>query len=109
VRRCPSGYFAFGTPFGPTRSKRGVNVGARVAGIYFLEQGGENRLEPVPEAAAMRLLLRSVRFFSDREMAAPEQARMARSLFVGADRFLRETPAHRLVFTREPRVWELLQ
>jgi hypothetical protein len=108
VRRQNGDYHAFGTPFSPMPAKRGVNVSAPISGVYFLEQGPTNRIEPIPPPEALRRLMGGIRFFSDDALFPAEHPDLVRQIFASAVEFLQAVPAHRLTFAPDRRVWGLL-
>jgi hypothetical protein len=79
----------------------GENLRTPVGALYFLTQGRENRLEPVSGADAVRELLRDILFFAH----DPELVGM---VFQSAVEFVSRVPVRRLVFARDPRVWDLV-
>jgi hypothetical protein len=79
----------------------GEKVRAPLAGLFLLEQGPENRIEPLSESEAVRELLRHVLFFAnDQELAG--------MIFQTVCDFVKFVPVQRLVFTPDARVWELI-
>ncbi|MBI3667922.1 MAG: hypothetical protein HY236_17115 [Acidobacteria bacterium] len=97
-----SGYRAFGTPFAGELARVGENLSAPVAALYFLAQGPENRLEPVPAAEAARTLLENILFFA-------EDPELVKLVFQSACEFVSKVPLHRLVFLPDSRVWEMIR
>jgi ABC-type molybdenum transport system ATPase subunit/photorepair protein PhrA len=92
---------AFGTPFAGELARIGQNVRAPIRTLFLLEQGAENRIEPLSEGQAARELLRHVLFFArDEELVG--------MVFQTVCDFVRRVPVRRLVFTPEARVWELI-
>ena len=66
-----------------------------------MRQGPENRIEPLSEAEAARELLRHVLFFArDEELVG--------MVFQTVCDFVKRVPVRRLVFAKDPRVWELI-
>lgn len=92
---------AFGTPFAGELACIGRNVRAPLGSLFLLEQGLENRIEALSEAEAARELLRHVLFFARDE-------ELVRILFQTVLDFVTRVPVRRLVFARDPRVWELI-
>ncbi len=95
-------YVAYGTPFAGELAKVGENVSAPIAGLYFLVQARENRVEPLLAAEALSLLMQNILFF-----AADET--LVRQVFETVGDFLAQVPAYRLAFKPEARVWELMR
>ena len=101
VRPCQTGYEAFGTPFAGELARIGANLRAPLAAIYLLVQGPENRIEPVDPVDAARAVLRNILFFAhDEELVG--------MVFQSVFDFVAHVPVHRLVFTPDARVWELI-
>jgi hypothetical protein len=92
---------AFGTPFAGELARIGQKVRAPLAALFLLEQGPENRIEPLSEAEAVRQLLRHVLFFAKDE----ELVLMIFNTIWG---FVKRVPVRRLVFTKDAGVWELI-
>lgn len=92
---------AFGTPFAGELARIGQKVEAPLAALFLLKQGAENRIESLSEGQAARELLRHVLFFAhDEELVG--------MVFQTVCEFVRSVPVCRLVFTLDPRVWELI-
>lgn len=102
LRRDPSGYRAFGTPFAGELGVVGENVSAPVEALYFLAHGQENRVEPLAVADAARALLRNILFFS-------EEPVLVRQVFEGACAFASTIRAAKLTFAPDRSVWELVE
>ena len=102
VRREPSGYRAFGTPFAGELARVGENIAAPVAVLFMLSQGKENRVDPVPKGDAVRLLMRNILFFAHEPL-------LVRRVFQAACDFLNTVPVRRLTFFPDQRVWELIR
>ena len=101
VCREPEHYRAFGTPFAGELGRAGENISAPIAAIYFLVHGRENKTEPLGPAEACRALLENILFFAcDRDAA--------HAVFQAACEFSCRVPAHRLTFTPDARVWEMI-
>ncbi len=101
VRRDGSGYVACGTPFAGELARIGENTSAPTAGLYFLEKGPDNRIEPISQADAVRSLLRNILFFA-------EDQELVRRLFQSAWEFVEAVPVRRLIFAPDQRVWQLI-
>lgn len=101
VRPWKMGYRAYGTPFAGELARVGANLSAPVAGLYFLEKGPVNRLEPMDKLAATRALLRNILFFA-------HDGRLVKRVFDAAFEFVSRVTVARLVFTPDDRVWKLI-
>jgi hypothetical protein len=100
VSRVPA-FSAFGTPFAGELARIGHKVRAPLAALFLLEQGPQNRVEPLSEGRAARELLRHVLFFArDEELVV-----MVFNTICG---LVKQIPVRRLVFTKDARVWELI-
>lgn len=95
------GYIAHGTPFAGELAKVGENVRAPLAGLYLLQKGPENTIEPVRGSPAVRSLMENVLFFAH----DPELVSM---VFESVCELVRCTPVYRLTFVPDQRVWELI-
>jgi hypothetical protein len=82
-------------------ARLGENLRAPLAALYLLAQGPENRVEPLSDAEAARALLRNILFFAQDE-------ELVQMVFQTVCDFVRRVPVRRLVFTPDPRVWELI-
>jgi hypothetical protein len=102
VRRTTSGYRAYGTPFAGELARSGTNTSAPLDTLYLLQQGPENRIEPVAPTDAARSLMRHILFF------AREEEMVAR-VFDSVLQFVSSVRVARLVFTPDTRVWELIR
>ena len=102
VRPVNSGYFAYGTPFAGELARVGENVSAPVRALFFLAQGAENKIEPIGQAEASRLLLRNILFFA-------EDRNLVRLVFDSACDFVSRVAVYRLTFFPDSRVWEIIQ
>jgi hypothetical protein len=92
---------AFGTPFAGELARIGRKMRAPLAGLFLLQQGPDNRIEPLNEADAVRELLRHVLFFARDE-------ELVQMVFLTVCDFVRRVPVRRLVFAPDARVWELI-
>lgn len=95
-------YEACGTPFAGELARVGANLRAPIAHLFFLTQGPENRIDPIPAPDALRMLLRNILFFAD-------DAKLVEMVFRSAFEFLACVPASRLTFLPDERVWELVR
>jgi hypothetical protein len=101
VRRLPSGYVAYGTPFAGELARSGPNVHAPLAAIYLLAKGPCNAIEEVGAGQCTRELLSNILFFAqDRELV--------QSVFVAAVALVESIPVRRLTFRPDARVWDLI-
>jgi hypothetical protein len=92
---------AFGTPFAGELARIGQKARAPLATLFLLQQGPENRIEPVSEGQAVRELMRHVLFFAQDE-------ELVGMIFRSVCDFVMCVPVRRLVFTPDARVWELI-
>lgn len=102
VRRDGEKYRACGTPFAGELARLGENASAPIDRLFFLAKGPTNRIDPIPPADALRMLLRNILFFAD----DPELVRL---VFRSACDFLARIPVFQLTFFPDTRVWELIQ
>lgn len=102
VRRSGTAFLAWGTPFTGELATPGVNRSAPVKALCFLRQAAENRLVPVNEAEALRLLMLNVLFFAN-------DPGLVRQVFETAGEFVAATKAFHLDFAPGPGAWELIQ
>ncbi|MGC2398789.1 MAG: hypothetical protein WA510_03360 [Acidobacteriaceae bacterium] len=102
VRREGNCYLACGTPFAGELARVGENLAAPIAGLFLLEKGSENRIEPVGATEAIQRLLRNILFFAD----DPE---LVKFVFQSACEFASLVPIRRLVFVPDHRVWEIIR
>src|SRR5712691_12521280 len=65
VRRDGEGYRACGTPFAGELARLGENCSAPLSTLFFLEQGLENRIEPMSTGESVRRLLRNILFLAN--------------------------------------------
>jgi hypothetical protein len=101
VRRTVTGYRAYGTPFAGELARSGTNTSAPLDTLYLLQQGPENRIEPIAPNEAARALMRHVLFFAHEE-------EMVAHVFDSVLEFVSKVRVARLVFTPDTRVWELI-
>jgi hypothetical protein len=94
-----NGYLAFGTPFSGELAKAGENCAAPIGALFFLEKGPGNRIDPIPQAEAVRRLMRNILFFA-------EDRSLAEKLLSTACDFVSRVPVARLTFYPDGRVWE---
>lgn len=92
-------YCAFGTPFSGELAKAGDNCNAPIAGLFFLEQGRENRVDDLPSTEAVRRLMRNILFFAEDEA-------LTEKLLATACDFVTRVPIRRLTFYPDSKVWE---
>ena len=93
---------AFGTPFAGELARIGTKTRAPLETLFLLQQGPENRIEPVSEGQAARELMRHVLFFA-------HDAELVGMVFQTVCDFVRRVQVRRLVFTKDVRVWDLLE
>lgn len=101
VRFSDGCWHAFGTPFWGEFRAAGMNRHFPIAGIYFLEQASEDRLEPLSTKEILRALLPCVLFF-----AAEKRANEV--LLVMLLGLVKQIPCHRLHFRRSADFWSVL-
>jgi len=101
VRRGRNGYRAYGTPFAGELARVGENLSAPLGALYFLEKGPANRLEPIDDATAARLLLRNILFFAHDD-------ELVKLVFDAAFEFVSNVPVFRFVFTPDSRAWDMV-
>jgi hypothetical protein len=102
VRRQGDEYWACGTPFAGELGKVGENQSAPLKTLFLLEQGPENRIEPVAVGDAIRLLMRNILFFA-------EDPELVSLVFQSACEFVQRVPVRRLIFVPDERVWEIIR
>ena len=102
VRREGNAYHACGTPFAGELARVGENLSAPMHALFLLEQGPENRIEPVAASEAIRLLLRNILFFA-------EDTELVNLVFQSACEFVERVPVRRLIFVPDERVWEMIR
>jgi hypothetical protein len=102
VRRAGNDYEAWGTPFAGELARVGENRAAPLSALFLLEKGRENRIEPVGESEAIRLLLRNILFFA-------EDSELVNLVFRSACEFVERVPVRRLIFVPDERVWEMIR
>lgn len=96
------GFDAWGTPFAGELAQPGENIVAPLSALYFLRQSGDNRIEAVRPAEALRLIMRNTLFF------AHDQALVAQVLDL-AGRLAESVEVAWLDFTPDIRVWSLIR
>jgi hypothetical protein len=101
VSRVPDAFQAYGTPFAGELARIGVKTRAPLAGLFLLQQGPENHIEPVSEGQAVRELMRHILFFAH----DPELVEL---VFQTVCDFVKRVPVKRLVFKKDASVWELI-
>lgn len=99
VRPGIDGYSAFGTPFAGELARAGENCTAAVSGLFFLEQGPENRIDEISSTEAVRRLMRNILFFA-------EDHALVEKLLATACDFVNRVPIRRLTFYPDTRVWD---
>ena len=101
LRREAGAYFGCGTPFTGELNRRGDNTDAPLGGLFHLVQGSEDRIDPLARGEALRVLLQSVLCFAG-------DATVTKQVFAAACDLVDHAPVQRLVFRRDPRVWEMI-
>jgi hypothetical protein len=100
--RCEAdGFRVYGTPFSGELGIQGEDVSAPLAAIHLIEHGASNRLERVPEAEAVRRLMRNTLFFA-------QEQRLVADVFSTVCELVCRVPVYRLEFLPDARVWEVL-
>jgi hypothetical protein len=102
IRRESGEYRACGTPFAGELGQPGENVSAPIAGLFLLQKGQANFIEPMDQAEAVRSLLRNILFFAGDE-------ELVKLVFQSACDFANTVPVRRLTFMPDQRVWELIR
>lgn len=95
------GWHAFGTPFWGEFHAEGANVQAPIAGLYFLRQALEDRVERLSTRESLRAMLPNVLFFS-REHHTTEDLLCLLSEFVSS------IPCYRLFFRKDWGFWKVI-
>jgi hypothetical protein len=101
VRKQNGRYLAYGTPFAGELGAPGKNISAPIEALYLLEKGGENRIEEIAPAMAVRRLLRNILFFA-------HQPELVGQVFESVCSFVAAVPVFQLTFFPDERVWELI-
>jgi hypothetical protein len=101
IRRDGDVYRACGTPFAGELARVGENQSAPLNALFLLEQGPENRIDPVGTSEAIRSLMRHILFFA-------EDQELVNLVFRSACEFLERVPVRRLTFVPDQRVWEVI-
>jgi len=102
IRRVDGGYRACGTPFVGELARVGENCSAPLQSLFFLNQGPENKIEPMAKSECIRGLMRNILFFAG-------DAELVTNVFQSACEFVERVPVQRLTFTPDSRVWSLVQ
>lgn len=102
LRLFDDGARAYGTPFGGDLPKDGRNGSAPLAGMYWLVQSDENRVERLETKDALKAILPNI-------MCVATEPEVRTQVLQVAERFAREVPVYRLYFRKEPQFWEALQ
>jgi hypothetical protein len=101
LRSEDDGFRVYGTPFSGELGIQGEYVSAPLAAIHLIEHGAANRRERVPEAEAVRRLMRNTLFFA-------QEKRLVADVFSTVCELARRVPVYRLEFVPDARVWELV-
>jgi hypothetical protein len=99
LRRYRGEWWAHGTPFWGEFRAAGRNERYPLAGIYALQQAGEDRVEPLSSKEALRALLPCVLFF-DSEQRTNQALLTMLAEFTGA------VSCNRLRFRRHAAFWK---
>jgi hypothetical protein len=102
IRKCGSDFIASGTPFTGELGRAGENVSAPLRALYLLEHGAGNKISRIPDAEAVRLLMRNILFFA----GDPE---LVSGVFALACEFVAAVPVSRLSFVPDAGVWETIR
>lgn len=102
IQRSGDEYHACGTPFVGELAQAGENLSARIAALFFLEQGPENRIEAIGPGEAVRKLLRNILFFA-------QDPELVKLIFRSACEFVERVPVSQLIFMPDQRVWDLVR
>lgn len=102
IRRSSDEFRACGTPFAGELARPGENCTAPISTLFFLSQGPQNRIEPIPAQEAVRLLLRNILFFAKNQ-------ELVQLVFRTACQFVERVPSRRLTFVPDGRVWDLIR
>ena len=102
VRPGADDYLAYGTPFAGELAKSGENCAAPIGGLFFLQQGPENRVDLLSASERVRRLMRNILFFG-------EDRELVEGLFATACDFVSRVPIRRLTFYPDARVWDTVR
>ncbi len=94
-------WHAFGTPFWGEFRAEGANVRAPIAGLYFLKQAPDDRMEKISVREALRAMLPNVLFFS-------QDRQMTESLLRLLTEFVDLVPCQRLLFRKDSYFWSVV-
>jgi hypothetical protein len=94
-------WHAFGTPFWGEFRAEGANVHAPIAGLYFLNQASENRVERMNARESLRAILPNILFFS-------HERQTTESLLSLLSEFVSSTPCYRLFFRKDCSFWNVI-
>jgi hypothetical protein len=97
-----SAYRAYGTPFAGELARSGANASAPLRRVFLLQQGPDNRIEPVPQPDAARALMRHILFFA-------QESDLVARVFDSVLEFVSRVEVSRLIFTPDARAWELIR
>ena len=101
VRREGNRYMACGTPFAGELARVGENQSAPLSGLFLLEKGLQNRIEPMSPGEAVQRLLRNILFFA-------HDPDLVELVFQSACEFASLVPIRRLIFVPDQRVWDII-
>lgn len=94
-------WHAFGTPFWGEFRAEGANVHAPIAGLYFLNQAPDDRIERLSVREALRAILPNVLFFS-------QDRQMTEGLLRLLAEFVDEVSCQRLLFRKNSHFWSVV-
>ncbi|HKF51426.1 MAG TPA: hypothetical protein VKB26_03880 [Candidatus Acidoferrales bacterium] len=101
LKHVDGGWHAFGTPFWGEFRAEGANVHAPIAGLYFLSQASEDRVEKVSLRESIRAILPNVLFFS-------RELQVTQDLLCLLNEFASSVPCWRLFFRRKRSLWNVI-
>ena len=101
LRFVDGAWHAFGTPFWGEFRADGANVHAPIAGLYFLNQSLEDRVERVSTRESLRALLPNILFFS-------RERQMTDDLLCLLTEFVSSVPCCRLFFRKDCTFWDVI-
>ncbi|MGB6876337.1 MAG: hypothetical protein WBD87_09925 [Candidatus Acidiferrales bacterium] len=94
-------WHAFGTPFWGEFRAEGANVHAPIAGLYFLKQAPDDRVETISAREALHAMLPNILFFS-------HDQHMTEDLLGVLAEFVYSVPCRRLLFRKDSHFWSVV-
>jgi hypothetical protein len=94
-------WHAFGTPFWGEFRAEGANVHAPIAGLYFLNQAQDDRVQSISGREALRAMLPNILFFS-------RERQMTEKLLRLLAEFVESVPCRRLFFRKDKQFWSVV-